>query len=112
VVAFASVDEYIAGQPALTQTRLRELRSAVRDAAPEASEVISYGIPTYKVRGAMVSIGAAKRHCALYGVPLDACPEALEAYSTSKGTVRFPLEQPVPRELVQTLVRAKLASSH
>jgi uncharacterized protein YdhG (YjbR/CyaY superfamily) len=104
---FATVDDYIAAQPILTQTRLGELRSAVLAAVPEADQVISYGIPTFKARGKMVSIGAAKRHCALYGAALDAFPEELSAYDTAKGTVRFPLDQPIPEQLVRKLVRAK-----
>ena len=107
MVTFASVDKYIAAQPPVVQTRLRELRSAVLAAVPAANQVISYGIPTFKARGKMVSIGAAKRHCALYGAPLNAFPEELEAYDTSKGTVRFPLDKPIPEALVRKLVRAK-----
>jgi uncharacterized protein YdhG (YjbR/CyaY superfamily) len=108
-VTVATVDEYIAAHQPLTQMRLRELQSAVLGAAPGANEVISYGIPTYKVGKAMVSIGAAKRHCALYGAALNAFPEELAAYDTSKGTVRFPLDKPIPAELVRKLVQARFA---
>jgi uncharacterized protein YdhG (YjbR/CyaY superfamily) len=110
MVTFATVDEYIAAQPALTQARLRELRVAVLGALPQANEVIAYGIPTYRVPNGMVSIGAAKRHCALYGAALDAYPDELRAYDTAKGTVRFPLDQPIPDELVRKLVRAKFTT--
>jgi uncharacterized protein YdhG (YjbR/CyaY superfamily) len=109
-MTFATVEEYIAAQPPLVQTRLGELRAAVLAGMPDANQVISYGIPTFKARGTMVSIGAAKRHCALYGAALDAYPDELKAYSTSKGTVRFPLDQPIPRELVRKLVASKLTS--
>jgi uncharacterized protein YdhG (YjbR/CyaY superfamily) len=109
-VTFATVDEYIAAQPPPTRDRLRELRAAVRGALPKASEVISYGMPTYKMPGGFVSFGAAKRHCALYGAALDAYPDELKSYDTAKGTVRFPLDQPIPEELVRKLVRAKFSN--
>jgi uncharacterized protein YdhG (YjbR/CyaY superfamily) len=104
---FATVDEYIAAQAAAAQPRLRELRAIVRAALPEAAEGISYGMPTYTFGGGAVYFGAAKRHCALYGAALDACPEELRGFDTSKGTVRFPLDQPIPAELVRKLVLAK-----
>ena len=107
--AIASVDEYIAAQSPVVQTRLRELRAIVRGAVPDASEVIAYGIPTYKwgSGGEMVSIGAAKRHVALYGGAMDACADELGGFQTSKGTVKFPLDKPVPEALVRKLVLAK-----
>ena len=107
--AFATVDDYIAAQSAAAQPRLRELRAIIRAAVPEATEVISYGLPTYKFRVGFVYFGAAKRHCALYGSALDAFPEELRGFDTSKGTVRFPLDQPIPEELVRKLVVAKAA---
>jgi uncharacterized protein YdhG (YjbR/CyaY superfamily) len=107
VVTFATVEAYIAAQPPQTQTRLGELREAVRGALPDAQEVISYGMPTYKLPSGFVSFGAAQRHCALYGSAADAYPEELKAYSTAKGTVRFPLDRPIPQALVRKLVQAK-----
>jgi uncharacterized protein YdhG (YjbR/CyaY superfamily) len=104
----SDVDQYIAAQSAEAQPRLRELRAIIRAAVPTATEAISYGIPTYKLDGRMVSFGAAKRHCALYGAAMDAAPDELRAFKTSKGTVQFPLTQPVPSELVRTLVVGKL----
>ena len=106
---FATVDEYIAAQSAAAQPRLRELREIIRAAVPEAEEVISYGLPTYKLPVSFVSFGAAKRHCALYGSAMDAFPVELRGFATSKGTVRFPLDQPIPEALVQKLVVAKAA---
>jgi len=106
---FATVDEYIAAQSGQVQERLRELRAAIRRAVPDAPEGISYGVPTYKFRGGFVSIGAAKRHCALYGAPLDRFAEELQGFDTSKGTLRFPLDKPIPEELVRRLVAAKVA---
>jgi len=104
-----TVDEYIAAQSPAAQPRLRELRAIIRAAIPDAAEVISYGMPTYKFRGSFVSFGAAKRHCALYGSAMDAFAEELRGFGTSKGTVRFPLDRPIPAELVRKLVATKAA---
>jgi uncharacterized protein YdhG (YjbR/CyaY superfamily) len=106
--AFATVDDYIAAQSAEAQPRLRELRAIIRAAVPEAAEIISYGLPTYKFSRGAVYFGAAKRHCALYGSAIDAFAEELGGLDTSKGTVRFPLDQPIPGELVHKLVMAKV----
>jgi uncharacterized protein YdhG (YjbR/CyaY superfamily) len=106
---FASVDEYIAAQPAAAQPMLRELRATIRAALPQAEELVSgYNLPTYKVGGKAVTyFGAAKKHCALYGVLRDGFEEELQPYGdVSKGTVRFPLDQPLPADLVRRLVLA------
>jgi uncharacterized protein YdhG (YjbR/CyaY superfamily) len=91
------VDDYIAAQPTGVQERLRELRAIIREAVPQAAEVISYGMPTYRLGHSRLHFGAAKRHCALYGV--------------GTGTVRFPLDQPIPAEQVRALVVARLGAS-
>jgi uncharacterized protein YdhG (YjbR/CyaY superfamily) len=110
VPEFANVDDYIGAQAAEAQPRLRELRAVISAALPGAREVISYGIPTYKLGKGMVSFGAAKRHCALYGSAMDAFPDELRSFGTSRGTVRFPLDQPIPADLVRKLVVAKFAT--
>ena len=107
MATFADVDAYIDAQSAAAQPRLKELRAAIRSAIPDASEVIAYGIPTYRFRDRIVSFGAARRHCALYGAAMAPFADELRGYDTSKGTVRFPLTKPIPRELVQKLVLAK-----
>ena len=104
-----TVDDYIAAQSPEAQPRLRELRATIRAAVPEATEVISYGMPTYKYGGRRVHFGAAKRHCALYGSAIDVFANELRDSRTLKGTVQFPLDQPIPEELVCKLVRAKFA---
>jgi uncharacterized protein YdhG (YjbR/CyaY superfamily) len=104
-----TVDAYIASQAPATQPRLQELRAIIRAAVPRAAEVISYGIPTYRLEARIVSFGAARRHCALYGTPMDLFADELSAFKTLKGTVQFPLDQPVPEALVRKLVLAKLA---
>jgi uncharacterized protein YdhG (YjbR/CyaY superfamily) len=106
----ATVEDYIAAQPAEVQPRLRELRTILRGTLPAAAEVISYGIPTYRFGPgtSYVSFGAAKRHCALYGSAVDQFADELRDYQTSKGTVRFPLDRPIPADLVRKLVLAKV----
>ena len=108
---FATVDDYIAAQTPHAQERMREFRAVLREALPEAREVISYGLPTYKMPKGFVSFGAAKNHCALYGPALQAFPDELRAYRTSKGTVQFPLDRPIPADLVRRLVQAKFADA-
>jgi uncharacterized protein YdhG (YjbR/CyaY superfamily) len=105
----STVDDYIANQSDEAQLRLHELRSIIRAAIPECVEGISYGIPTYKLDDRVVSIGAARKHCALYGTPMDLFRDELRGFKTLKGTVQFPLDQPVPDALVRKLVLAKLA---
>ena len=106
---FATVDDYIAAQSADAQPRLRELRTIVRAAIPGAAEGISYGMPTYKFPGGSVHFAAAKQHCALYGSFVHAFADELRAFDTSKGTVRFPLDKPIPETLVHRLIAAKVA---
>jgi uncharacterized protein YdhG (YjbR/CyaY superfamily) len=107
---FATVDEYIAAQSPAAQPRLRELRAIIRAAVPEAEEVFRYDMPTYRLRGSNVAyFGAAKHHCALYGGLLEGLAEELSGYETSSGAVRFPLDRPIPEDLVRKLVLARVA---
>jgi uncharacterized protein YdhG (YjbR/CyaY superfamily) len=106
---FGTVDDYIAAQSAEAQPRLRELRAIFRAAIPEAVEVISYGMPTYRFGAGVVYFGAAKHHCAIYGSAMHALAEELRGFDTSKGTVRFPLSRPIPEALVHKLIVATVA---
>ena len=110
---FATVDAYIAAQAAEAQPMLVELRKAIRAALPRAEESISgYNMPTYRVDGRAVAyFGAAKKHCALYGVIRDGFERELERYGdVSKGTLRFPLGEKLPVNLVKRLVKARAAA--
>jgi uncharacterized protein YdhG (YjbR/CyaY superfamily) len=109
MTTFTTVDEYIAAQPSQVQPRLHELRAVIRAAVPDAQELISYGMPTYRRGGSRVHFAAAKTHCALYGGAIDAVTDELRGYRTIKGTVQFPLDQPVPKDLVRKLVTKKFA---
>ena len=101
---FKSVDEYIASQPEAVQGILGRVRGAIRKAVPEAEEVISYKIPTYKLSGGPVLYFAGwKQHYSLYPAGprvVAAFQDELAPYQVNKGTIRFPLAQPVPVKLI------------
>jgi uncharacterized protein YdhG (YjbR/CyaY superfamily) len=105
-----TIDEYLAPLPADQRKALEDLRATIRAAAPDAAESISYGIPTFKYKGRpLANIGAAKNHCALYGGAVVGADEAdLEGFDTSKGTIRFTPDKPLPPVLVKKLVKARM----
>ena len=111
-----SVDEYIASQPEAIQGMLRRVRSAIRKALPAAEEVISYRIPAYKLHGGIVLYFAGwKQHFSLYPAGnrlLRAFEAHLASYELSKGTIRFPLSEPVSTKLIERIAkfRAKEAA--
>ncbi len=98
----ATVDDYIAAQPEAVRPILTELRDTIRAAIPEAEECISWSMPTWRKKGNIIHFAAGKRHIGLY--PGDEAvaffQDRLAGYETSKGTIRFPLNKPVPYELV------------
>lgn len=105
-------DDYLAAVPEPARTTLEKVRKMIRAAAPEATETISYRLPTFKYRGKLlVALGASKDHCAFYlmsYVPAELEAE-LEKYDTGKGTIRFPADKPLPAALVRKLVKARIA---
>src|SRR5437763_5777702 len=103
------VDEYLA-QVASPEARatLSKLRAIIRDEIPDAEEVISYGIPTYKSNGMVASFAAYKNHCSFFpGHTVRDFSEELKGYKTSKGGVQFKPEKPLPEQLVRAMVRAR-----
>src|SRR5262249_34762375 len=106
---FKSVDEYIASQPEAAQGVLERVRSAIRKAVPRAEEVISYKIPTYKLDGGAVLYFAGwRRHYSLYPATdrvVAAFKHDLASYKVNKGTIRFPLSEPVPVKLIERIAR-------
>jgi uncharacterized protein YdhG (YjbR/CyaY superfamily) len=111
-VAAKTVDEYLAGVPEPARSTLQHLRDVIRAAVPkETTEVISYGIPMFKFNGMLVGYAAFKKHCSLFptgsGV-LDLFEEELRGYRTSKGTIQFPADQPLPDALVRKIVKARV----
>ncbi|MFN8290931.1 MAG: DUF1801 domain-containing protein [Chitinophagaceae bacterium] len=102
----ATVDEYIKQFPAATQTKLRQLRKTIKAAAPKAEEAVSYGIAGYKYLGVLVYFAGFANHVSVYPAPRSA-PEfkkELAGYKGGKGTVQFPLDKPIPLELVKRIV--------
>ena len=104
------VDEYLASVPKEARTTLEKLRRTIKAAAPMAAEVISYQMPMYKHHGMVVGFAAFKNHCSIFpgAAVMDAYKEELRQYDTSKGTIRFPANKPLPATLVRKLVRARL----
>jgi uncharacterized protein YdhG (YjbR/CyaY superfamily) len=105
-----TVDEYLAGVPEAARATLAKLRQTIKAAAPMASEGISYQMPMYKQHGMVVGFAAFKDHCSIFpgSAVMDAYKEELKHYDTSKGTIRFPANRPLPATLVKKLVRARI----
>ncbi len=108
--AFKTVDEYIATFPKNVQSILQELRQIVRDAAPEAEEAISYQMPTFKLNGNLVWFAAFKNHIGFYPKvsAIEVFKEELSGYEVSKGTIRFPLDKPLPIDLIRRIVKFRV----
>ncbi len=113
--AVKTVDEYLAALSDDKRAALEEVRKAIRAAAPEAEECIMYRLPGFRLDGRpLVAFGAAANHCAFYpmsGSTVAAHKEELAAYDTSKGTIRFQPDKPLPAALVRKLVKARIAEN-
>jgi uncharacterized protein YdhG (YjbR/CyaY superfamily) len=107
------VDEYLARVPEPARSTLNKVRAAIRSAVPaEATEAISYGMPTFRYKGALVAFGAFSKHCSLFPMSMSVMEEfedELKDFHRSKGTIRFPVDKPLPAALVKRLVRARIA---
>jgi len=108
-----TVDAYIAQFPPEVQRLLAEIRAVIRAAAPEAEEKISYRMPGYAQCGALVWFAAFKRHIGFYPTAsgIAAFKDELSAYKTARGSVQFPLDQPIPYDLIRKIVRFKVAEN-
>ena len=107
-----TIDEYLAPLSAEKRAALGKLRRAIRSAAPKADECISYLVPGFRLNGKLlVSFGAATDHCAFYpgARPVAVHKDELKAYDTSKGTIRFRADSPLPATLVRKLVKTRIA---
>jgi uncharacterized protein YdhG (YjbR/CyaY superfamily) len=108
---FKSVDEYIASQPKTAQRVLKRVRSTIRKAVPRAEETISYGIPTYKLHGRPVLyFGGWKDHYSMYPSSdqlIAVLKEQRAPYEVAKGTIRFPLSEPVPTRLIERIAKLR-----
>jgi uncharacterized protein YdhG (YjbR/CyaY superfamily) len=105
-----TIDEYIAAFPKEIQDILQKLRQTIKDSAPQAQEAISYQIPTFKLNGNLVHFAAFKDHIGFFPTSsgVAAFKKELSAYKTSKGTIRFPLDKPVPFDLVRKIVKYRV----
>jgi len=110
---FASVAAYLRAVPPTPRAALQQLRKTIKAAAPEATEVISYGMPMFKHHGMLVGFAAFKDHCSFFpgAKPVATYKDELKAYETSKGTIRFPIGKPLPAALVKRLVKARIAEN-
>lgn len=105
-----TIDEYIASAPIEVQEILQKIRATVKAAAPEAEEAISYQMPTFRLKGNLVHFAAFKNHIGFYPIPsgIEAFKEELSAYEGGKGSVRFPLDRPIPYELISKIVKFRM----
>ncbi|MBI4927521.1 MAG: DUF1801 domain-containing protein [Anaerolineae bacterium] len=107
---FTNIDEYIATFPEDIQQILRQMRAVIHAAAPEAEEAISYAMPTFKLNGNLVHFAAFKNHIGFYPTPsgTEAFQQQLSPYKAAKGSVQFPLNQPIPYDLVTQIVKFRV----
>ena len=110
-----TIDEYLAAVSDDKRAALEKLRKTVKAAAPQAEECISYGLAAFRLNGRpLVAFGATANHCAFYpmsGSTVEAHQNELKGYETSKGTIRFPANKPLPATLVRKLVKARIAEN-
>ncbi len=105
-----NIDEYILGFPPEIQRILEEIRATIRAAAPQATEAISYQMPTFKLNGNLVHFAAFKNHIGFYPVPsgIEAFKEELSQFKGAKGSVQFPLTKPMPLDLISRIVKFRV----
>ena len=105
-----SIDDYIAGFPPDIQAILEKIRLTIKQAAPGAVEAIKYQIPTFVLNGNLVSFAAYQRHIGLYPIPAGTqkFQKAIAAYRSAKSSVRFPLNEPIPFDLISQLVKYRV----
>jgi uncharacterized protein YdhG (YjbR/CyaY superfamily) len=104
------IDEYIAGFPSDVQKILQKIRKTIRQAAPDAEETIKYQIPTFTLKGNLIHFAAYKNHIGLYPAPtgVEEFKQALAVYQAGKGTLRFPLDEPIPFDLISRIVKFRV----
>lgn len=109
--SFTTHDEYLASVPATAKAMLKELRTIIRQAAPEADEVIGYNMPAYKFHGVLCYYAAFKEHVSFFpgsGQAIELFSEELKNYKTSKGTIQFPIGKKIPSALVKKIVKYRV----
>lgn len=105
-----TIDEYIAGFPPDIRAILEKIRATIRDAAPDAEEAISYQMPTFRLKGNLVHFAAFKNHIGFYPTPsgTEQFRDRLAAYEGGKGSIRFPLDRPMPYDLIREIVKFRV----
>jgi uncharacterized protein YdhG (YjbR/CyaY superfamily) len=108
-----SIDEYIAQFPEEVQNKLQSLRDVIKDVAPDATEKISYQMPTFYLYGNLVHFAVFSKHIGFYPTSsgIDAFKNELSGYKTSRGTIQFPLEQPLPFDLIKKITRFRVSEN-
>jgi uncharacterized protein YdhG (YjbR/CyaY superfamily) len=111
----ADVEAYLAACPEPHRTTLEKIRAMIRSAAPkETTEAISYGMPAFRYKGGLVGYAAFNEHCSFFpmsGRLVEEFADELKAYKTSKGTIQFPVDKPLPPALVKKMVKARVAQN-
>lgn len=110
-IILKDVDSYLALVPEKMQPLLHKLRQTIRKAAPDAEETISYGMPAYRCHGILVYFAAFKNHCSFFpasGSLINEMKNELKGFKTSKGTIQFTVENPLPASLVTKMVKARV----
>lgn len=109
-VIAGSIDEYVAAYPMPVRELLQKLRVTIKKAAPAAVEAIRYGIPTFILHGNLVHFGGYKNHIGFYPAPsgIDAFKKELSVFEGSKGTIRFPIDKPLPLSLITKIVKYRV----
>ena len=110
---FTTIDDYIATFSPAEQELLQQLRQTIHEAAPEAEEAISYGMPTFKLHGNLVHFAAYKNHIGFYPTPapIEAFADELTPYKVSKGAIQFPKDQPLPLDLIRRIVENRVQAN-
>ncbi|CAH1204477.1 hypothetical protein PAECIP111892_02451 [Paenibacillus auburnensis] len=112
-ISYESIDDYIAKAAPEVQDLLERVRQVIHEAAPEAKEKISYQMPTFELHGNLVHFAAFKKHIGFYPAPqgIEAFQEELSGYKGAKGSVQFPLNQPLPYDLISRIVKFRAAEN-
>lgn len=108
------IDNYIAQFPKDVQKHLNKIRTIIQKAAPDAKEVIKYGIPTFELNGNLIHFAAYKKHIGLYPTPpvIVYFAHELASYTTAKGSIVFPLDKPIPFDLIQDIVAYRVQTQN
>ena len=112
-IAVKNIDTYLALQPEKVRITLEKIRAAIKSAAPGAEETISYQVPTFKYYGMLISFAGFKNHCSIFPGPaaIEQFKDELQAFQTSKGTIQFTVEKPLPLTLVKKIVKARMQAN-